>query len=1460
MSSLHIFAITKSNCMFNTLNAMITSRNLVLLSKVSILSSLFFLVALIPPKVYGQVVYRESGPFSDGLTAIPYSLASEINRTSNTTGWTVIHDAFNSGGFGNTWSNKISLPFTFDFYGVPMNSFLVSKNFLLTFDTALAGASVSALISDNTSLPNSNLPNNTIAYFWDEFAGPSSSIFDDVLMRVHGVAPNRQVWIKNESYRNGVINNTWNHVILEETTNNIYIYDTGNQGVGLGSRTIGVQQNNATAVQTTNSPNEVALSPSSGYIGPDARYWLFKPEPLVTNNLGVIEVKTPQAPLSSGTYPVSVLVQNKGINFILSGSITATVTTSTGTTTIGQVNLSSPLIPGDTATVTIGNVSLINEEVTITAISSSPNGMADNYTDDDTLSATIATTLSGNYTINSTLPTGGTNFNSFSDFTAAYTAYGLGGAVDVQVAPGTGPYNERVTFKDAPGLSAINTISIQGNGNVISFDAGFPNLGIVIFDEARHITLDSLTITTSGNSERNFGVLFTNQADSNRIKNCTIDFSSLLNSNLTSAGIASSDSWTSYSVEGDNAKGLIIENNTIIGGFIGIALTGNTANNANAGNIIRKNSIREFRRIGISCEGQFEPEVYENNITREIRQNTFGFIGVWVENSPSFKVFRNRIHNTYVDTSDSGACIGIYCSNSDGTAGNENLVYNNIVYNFNGSGDIQAFYNLSSDYTKYYHNSISLDYQGDASRETFGFYQNGTATGIDFRNNLISITRSGVLEKHGIYLDDPSTSITANNNVIYVDDVGTSGHFGYFNGNQTTLADWQSANGGVYGSNSTDVNPLVLGASIGDLVPYGNAADETGANLLSVVPTDINGVNRDSVPDIGAVEFNAPVSTLKFAGVGGLSNSANCFGNNETVQFFISNLKDTADFSVDSLVLHYEISGPAYYSGQITDNSSVLLSGDTNTYTVSGLDLTLPGEYFINAFFTYAGDPFVYDDTLGIQTFGMQNIQLIPDSSHVLLDDPYSIRVLHPFLVPGIRITEILQDISAYSFTPVLPTYLDNLGVSRDLIEISNFTFAATDLSGVEFHQLRSFTDFSFTFPEGTVIDAFSTIVLVVGNGTDDPANGVYFIGGNNNSGASSGESVGYVLKSQYGDVIDAVGTNGYTFNSHGVTSADWSGNIPSSSSQMGVFLIGLDNNTSSGWLVTTSGYQNTQSLGIVNGAALPGTPSVSWTGAINQSGGTVVTDTMAFPDTHTYIASFSLGGCTYIDSATVTSFAGPLTANFTLDSNSSCISSADGGLTCIPSGGKQPFSYVWSTSETTQSITGLDTGSYTVTVTDFYGTTATATTTITGPNLGVAIDVNNNLSCDSLINSSLTANVSGGEPINLNPSNMVISEVSIGFTDYIEITNVSHEPFDATGYKVYASDGNSFSSVNSLSWDLSGVWASNEVRYKADGQGVIGNNYWGNDLNFTSGQNGWVVIIDSVGTLDLGPLKFYCK
>jgi hypothetical protein len=93
---------------------------------------------------------------------------------------------------------------------------------------------------------------------------------------------------------------------------------------------------------------------------------------------------------------------------------------------------------------------------------------------------------------------------------------------------------------------------------------------------------------------------------------------------------------------------------------------------------------------------------------------------------------------------------------------------------------------------------------------------------------------------------------------------------------------------------------------------------------------------------------------------------------------------------------------------------------------------------------------------------------------------------------------------------------------------------------------------------------------------------------------------------------------------------------------------------------------------------------------------------------------------------------------------NVKCNAGADGSATATVSGGASPYTYSWNNGKTTANITGLATGTYTVTVTDANSCIKTATVNITQP-AALVIAVNKTDANCNTSNGSITASPTGG-------------------------------------------------------------------------------------------------------------------
>jgi hypothetical protein len=216
------------------------------------------------------------------------------------------------------------------------------------------------------------------------------------------------------------------------------------------------------------------------------------------NDAGVASIDSPLN-FCAGTLPVSITLQNFGTNQITSATINwrlngvlQTPVSWTGlldTLTANSRRTSVTLHPGYTFAA--------NTPYTILVWTSSPNGVTDPNSSNDSMTVTRKAAMSGTFTIGGTAP-------DYPSFAAAITDLNLNGVCGpVVYNVRSGVYTEQVSINAVAGTSATNTITFQsetGNKNDVrlTFAATTTTMHTLMLNGAKWVRIRNMTIEGTG--------------------------------------------------------------------------------------------------------------------------------------------------------------------------------------------------------------------------------------------------------------------------------------------------------------------------------------------------------------------------------------------------------------------------------------------------------------------------------------------------------------------------------------------------------------------------------------------------------------------------------------------------------------------------------------------------------------------------------------------------------------------------------------------------------------------------------------------------------------------------------------------------------------------------------------------------------------------------------------------------
>ena len=567
------------------------------------------------------------------------------------------------------------------------------------------------------------------------------------------------------------------------------------------------------------------------------------------NDAALIGMPNPVAAMP-GTQQVEVILKNTGSAVLNTAAITYTIN---GTPT--TYNWAGNLQTGQQENVVLGSPNFAIGNYTIVATITSANGGPDQSAGNNqvTKNVTICNALTGNYTINKTQPTAGTNFNSFTDFAANLTSCGVVGDVVATVVPGTGPYREQVIFKNIAGLGPASGLTIKGNGEVITSDTAINQTGsnparhIIRLTDMQYFTIDSLKINMFTGSTGFMGVHVFNSGSYITVKNCTVDMGTATSTLLGALAATGSESSL---LTGGNYTNINFVNNTTVGGGYGAVMYGLAATP------VAQSAITGNTFNGTSSNGIY---VHTTNDLL-IKNNTLNFTsanGIQLASTANVRslVDGNIISGTNATTTGTLSAIVV---GGSGTGTNANRVVNNVIWKMNAPlGSVIGI--TGSGTGQYFFNTIILDDASATGARAIGFSEGGATTGAEVRSNIFYITRpasnynaaigltstsvvtTAVLSSHNVFFTNGSTSYVAVRQGL----TGTNPPTNIY----TDLPAWQTASTQETGSFQTDpaFTPGTAKPTSGTI----NDQGYSGAGILN----DITGAMRTATPDPGAYEF-----------------------------------------------------------------------------------------------------------------------------------------------------------------------------------------------------------------------------------------------------------------------------------------------------------------------------------------------------------------------------------------------------------------------------------------------------------------------------------------------------------------------------------------------------------------------------------------------------------------------------
>jgi len=483
--------------------------------------------------------------------------------------------------------------------------------------------------------------------------------------------------------------------------------------------------------------------------------------------------------------------------------------------------------------------------------------------------------LNGTYLIGS-----GGDYATVSEAIDSLTNKGISGPVTFQIKDGT--YNEQLIIS---GWQYNYPIEFIGNSNdsmavTIEFNANLSNNFLLKIDSSKNLRFKYIHFKATDDTFANV-VVFSKGSKNIVFEHCVFE-----------------NNCSTYSYDGQNlvmappvysanggpdttrvSDSLTFRNNRFIGGYKALQLGGcydNTQSWPNhpiykysQHNVIQNNSFENFADLGIEIiAGR-----YNNIEANRLISNKADATAIEQEVSSV-----NSIQRNYILLQNNGS--GIVSEDFYQDPSNYLDIWNNVVFIFGPAQvPMNSYYgimikNITSISARIYHNTVSI-----YSSLVEAAMALSSATGVEIKQNIFAHYRQGYF----ISVDASSSSYDIDRNDYY------SNGYAIASINGTLLEDTSQISSYELDENPIFVLPILQ--SLNDPRPLNCELDNMGTS--SLVTTDYYGNSRDTINDIGAVEFTANAITGGTYTIGQNGDFTSLGDALQVVSKCVSNLTDT---------------------------------------------------------------------------------------------------------------------------------------------------------------------------------------------------------------------------------------------------------------------------------------------------------------------------------------------------------------------------------------------------------------------------------------------------------------------------------------------------------------------------------------------------------------------------------------